>query len=231
MNYDSHVADESAALARSYQTVEASGSSDVAWNDLAYQPRCTIYELFEVHRRFVNRYLNQYFDCLDRLPTSNTELNENGISQELSTRKGLKAESNMSLLKISQATAVHDLKMLVEILDMIKEQERHQKTTNSPALAAWTVACSILALVTPHKVSSSAFQIGALAGALLFTVRLLWKPSSLESLDPVQHKLQALLRSFEGGTMKHHDRREVLIAELNPLVTTCYRRVVAFTVL
>ena len=81
MDYDSHVVDESIALASSHQSVEARGSSDVAWNDFAYQPRCTIYELFEVHRRFVNRYLNQYFDCLDRLPTSFTELNENGMSQ------------------------------------------------------------------------------------------------------------------------------------------------------
>jgi hypothetical protein len=56
---------------------------------------------------------------------------------ELSTREGLKADRNMSLLKISQATAVHDLKVLVEILDMIKEQEKTQKRTNSPALAAW----------------------------------------------------------------------------------------------
>lgn len=56
---------------------------------------------------------------------------------ELSTRESLKVERNISLLKISQATAVHDLKMLIEILDMIKDQEKHQKTTNSPALAAW----------------------------------------------------------------------------------------------
>ncbi|RFN53896.1 hypothetical protein FIE12Z_1810 [Fusarium flagelliforme] len=176
MDYGTHVVGESTALASSHQNVEARGSSAAEfWNDLAYQPRCTLYQLFEVHRRFVNRYLNQYFDCLDRLPTSITELNENGMSQELSTREGLKAERNMSLLKISQVTAVHDLKVLVEILDMIKEQEKPQKKTNSPALAAWTVACSILAFVTPHKVSSSAFQFGALAGALVFTVRLLRK--------------------------------------------------------
>lgn len=154
MDYDTHVVDESIALANSHQSVEARGSSGVAWDDLAYEPRCNIYELFEVHRRFVNGYLNQYFDCLDRLPTSITELDENGMSQgtwnqdscrpspfnflpELSTRKGLKVERNMSLLNISQASAVHDLKMLVEILDMIKEQERRQKTTNSPALTAW----------------------------------------------------------------------------------------------
>ncbi|CAG7559017.1 unnamed protein product [Fusarium equiseti] len=208
---------ESAALASSHQAAEARGSSGVAWNDLAYQPRFTVYELFEVHRRFVNRYLNQYFDCLDRLPTSITELNENGMSQELSTRESLKADRNMSLLKISQATAVHDLKVLVEILGMIKEQEKTQKRTNSPALAAWTVACSILALVTPHEVSSFAFQFGALAGALVLTVRLLRKPSSLEPLDPVQHKVQGLLRSLEQGTIQYRDRREVLISELNPL--------------
>lgn len=81
MDYETHVVDESIALVSSHQSVETRGSSGLAWNDLAYQPRCTIYELFEVHRRFVNRYLNQYFDCLDRLPTSITELNENGMSQ------------------------------------------------------------------------------------------------------------------------------------------------------
>ncbi|CAG1977744.1 unnamed protein product [Fusarium graminearum] len=220
MDYGTRVVGVSTAVTSSHQAVEARGSSGVGWNDLAYQPKCSIYELFEVHRRFVNRYLNQYFDCLDRLPTSITELNENDMSQELSTREGLKAEKNMSLLKISQATAVYDLKVLVEILDMIKEQEKPQKRTNSPALAAWTIACSILAFVTSHKVSSSALQFGALAGALVFTVRLLRKSSSLEPLDPVQDKVQGLLRSFEEGTIQYRDRREVLILELNLLATS-----------
>ncbi|KAJ4003964.1 hypothetical protein NW752_010949 [Fusarium irregulare] len=216
MDYETHVVGESTDLASSHQTVEARGSPRIAsWDDSAYQSWCTIYELFEARRRSANRYLNKYFDCLDRIPTSSTELNENGVSRELSNRWGSEAETNMWRLKISHDTVVQDLKDLIEILDKIKEQEEPQKRPNSPALTAWTIACSILTFVIPHKVSSSAFQIGALAGALLFTVRLLWKPSSLESLDPVQYKLQALLQSFEEGTMQYHDRSEVLIAELN----------------
>ncbi|KAL3595698.1 hypothetical protein FPOAC2_10053 [Fusarium poae] len=218
MDCDNHAVGDSTALVSSHQTVQARGSSGVAfWNELsAYRATYSVYVLFEADRRSANYQMNKYFNYLERLPTSITELNENGMCQELSTRDGLEARRNMWRLKIAQDTAVEDLKNLIENLDKIKEQEKSEKRTNSPAaLIAWTVACSILAFAVPHEVSSSAFKIGGLGGMLLFAVRLLWKPSSLESLDPVQHKLEGLLQSFQDGTMQYRDRNEVLIAKLN----------------
>jgi hypothetical protein len=82
MDYDTHVVGESTALASSHQNVEARGSPRIAsLDDSAYEPWCTIYELSEARRRSANRCLKKYFGCLDRLPTSSTELNENGVSQ------------------------------------------------------------------------------------------------------------------------------------------------------
>ena len=59
------------------------------------------------------------------------------IFSELSKREGSEAESNIWLLKISHDSAVRDLRILVEILDMIKKQEKPRKRTVPPILAAW----------------------------------------------------------------------------------------------
>lgn len=84
MDQSSYVEDESTALASSrQQTVGARGTSSVPdWNAAsASHHNRDIFELFEVYRRSANRYLNQYFECLDRLPTSAAELNASSRSQ------------------------------------------------------------------------------------------------------------------------------------------------------
>ena len=83
MDYGDYVVDESTALASSQQTVESRGTLDAeSWNEIsANRTGCDVFELFEVHRRSANRYLNQYFECLARLPESSTELNGNDMSQ------------------------------------------------------------------------------------------------------------------------------------------------------
>jgi hypothetical protein len=69
------------------------------------------------------------------MPVARTLVN---LLPELSTRDGLEARRNMWRLKIAQDTAVEDLKNLIENLDKIKEQEKSEKRTNSPAaLIAW----------------------------------------------------------------------------------------------
>ncbi|KAF4459649.1 hypothetical protein FALBO_13587 [Fusarium albosuccineum] len=194
MDQNSYAVYESTALASSrQQTVGARGTSGVpSWS----QSGCDIFELFEVYRRSANRYLNQCFECLDRLPASSTELNAYSRSQ-VSTREGSEAERNVWLLKISHDSAVRDLTVLDEILDKAKEQEKPPERTVSPSIAAWTFACSILAFAVPHKISSAIFKVGALAGALLFTFGLLRKPPRVSRLGPVQHKIQGLIRSFK----------------------------------
>ncbi|RBR18861.1 hypothetical protein FVER53590_11660 [Fusarium verticillioides] len=220
MDQNTFAADENTALTSSrQQTVGAKGSSGVpSWNPVsANQSGCDIFELFEVYRRSANRYMNQYFECLDRLPASGTELNAYSRSQEVSTREGSEAERNVWLLKISHDSAVRDLTVLDEILDKAKEQEKPPGRTVSPGAAVWTFACSILAFAFPHKVSSVMFKVGALAGALLFTFDLLRKPPWASRLGPVQHKIQGLIRSFEEGTMRHRDRGEVLVSPLDSI--------------
>ena len=83
MDYGDYEVDESTALAASQQTVESRGGSGAeSWNEIsANRTECDTFELFEVHRRSANRYLNQYFDCLARLVKSGTELNESDMSQ------------------------------------------------------------------------------------------------------------------------------------------------------
>ncbi|KAF5622288.1 hypothetical protein F52700_10551 [Fusarium sp. NRRL 52700] len=139
MDQNSCAAGESNALAKSrQQIVEARGASDVPfWNTVSSsQSNCDIFELFEVHRRSANRYLNQYFECLDRLPASSAELNVYSRSQ-VSNREGSQAESNVWLLKVSHDSAVRDLTALDEILDMAKEQEKPLRRNFSPGVAAW----------------------------------------------------------------------------------------------
>ena len=64
-------------------------------------------------------------------------LNIINILSDLSRREGSEEERNMWLLKISHDSAVRDLRVLVEILDTIKEQEKPRKRTVPPILAAW----------------------------------------------------------------------------------------------
>ncbi|KFY82999.1 hypothetical protein V500_10226 [Pseudogymnoascus sp. VKM F-4518 (FW-2643)] len=218
MDQSSYAADERTALASSrQQTVGARGTSSVPWNAAsANHHEGDISELFEVYRRSANRYLSQYFECLDRLPNSAAEPYAFSQSQEVSTREGSEAERDVNLLKISQDSAVRDLTALDEILDNAKEQEKPPGRIVSSGIAAWTLACSILAYVVPHKASSATFKAGALAGALLFTYRLLRRPPG-NRLGTVQHKIQGLIRSFEEGTMRHRDRGEVLISPLDSI--------------
>ncbi|RBQ66607.1 hypothetical protein FVER14953_11660 [Fusarium verticillioides] len=140
MDQNTFAADENTALTSSrQQTVGAKGTSGVpSWNAVsANQSGCDIFELFEVYRRSANRYMNQYFECLDRLPASGTELNAYSRSQEVSTREGSEAERNAWLLKISHDSAVRDLTVLDEILDKAKEQEKPPGRTVSPGAAVW----------------------------------------------------------------------------------------------
>ncbi|CAH0049025.1 unnamed protein product [Clonostachys solani] len=239
MDQNSCAADESTALAISRQQIVGARKISVLsyWNTgPGNQSRYNIFVLYEVYRRSANRYMKQYFECLDRLPASSTEpSNAYGRSQEVSTREGFsiredvsipegfsmpegyEAESNFWRFKISHDTAVADLTVLDEILDKAKEQEKPPGRTVSPGLAAWTFMCSILAFASPHNVPSTVFKVGALTGALLFTSSLVRNVPRASKLGPAQHKIQGLIRSFEEGTMPHRDRSEVLISPLGLL--------------
>lgn len=78
-----------------------------------------------------------------------------------------------------------------------------------------TFTCSVLALAIPKRVASAFFQVGALAGALLLTFRIVRKPPRVNRLEPVQHKVRDLISLFEQGAMKQRDRDEVLISPVD----------------
>ncbi|VUC33274.1 unnamed protein product [Clonostachys rosea] len=217
MDQNSFAADESTALTSSReQTAAARAILALSYWYTDNEREWDISVLAGVYGRSANRYLEKYFECLDRLPASSAELiTAPSRLQEVCTREGNEAERNFWQLKISHDTAVQDLEVLDEILNRAKEQEKPPGRAVSPGLAAWTFMCSILALALPHKVPSTVFKVGALAGALLFTSGLLRKVPRVSKLEPVQHKVQGLIRSFEEGTMRHRDRSEVLIPPLD----------------
>ncbi|EEU41430.1 uncharacterized protein NECHADRAFT_83503 [Fusarium vanettenii 77-13-4] len=246
MDQSENAADEVTALAgpRQQYVVARRASAAPFWNAASpTENEGDIWELFEVYRRSANRYLNQYFDCLDRLRASSADISAGGRSQEIAIRGNSEGESDVWLLKISHDSAVRDLVALDKILDKAKSEGKPRGRDISPALKLWTFTCSILALIIPKKVtptlfqvpptffqvsptffqvsptffqvSSVFFQVGAIAGALLLTSRIFRKPPRVNRLDPVQHKVLDLIRSFEQDAMKQRDRGEVLISPVD----------------
>ncbi|KAJ4217611.1 hypothetical protein NW759_008919 [Fusarium solani] len=222
MDQSENAADEVTALAgpRQQEVGARRASAAPFWNAASpTENEGDIWELFEVYRRSANRYLNQYFDCLDRLRASSADINAGGRSQEIAIRENSEAEGDVWLLKISHDSAVRDLAALDKILDKAKSEEKPRGRAVSPVVALWTFTCSVLALAIPKKVASAFFEFGALAGALLLTFRIVRKPPRVNRLDPVQHKVRDLIRLFEQGAMKQRDRGEVLISPVD--LDTC----------
>ncbi|KAJ4183799.1 hypothetical protein NW767_013457 [Fusarium falciforme] len=233
MDQSENEVDEVTALAGPHQQqVGARRASAVPfWNAVSpTENEGDIWELFEVYRRSANRYLNQYFDCLDRLRASSADMNAGGRSQEVAIRENSDAEGDVWLLKISHDSAVRDLDALDKILDKAKSEEKPRVRDVSPAVILWTCTCSVLALGLPKKVPSVFFQVpwallqasalaGTLAGALLLIFRIVRKPPRVNRLDPVQHKVRDLIRLFEQGAMRQRGRGEVLISPVD--LNTC----------
>ncbi|KAM6519223.1 hypothetical protein FALCPG4_012870 [Fusarium falciforme] len=225
MDQSENEVDEATALADPHQQqVGARRASAVPfWNAASpTENEGDIWELFEVYRRSANRYLNQYFDCLDRLQASSADMNAGGRSQ-VAIRENSDAEGDVWLLKISHDSAVRDLAALDKILDKAKGEEKPRVRDVSPAVVLWTCTCSVLALGLPKKVPWALLQVsalaGTLAGALLLIFRIVRKPPRVNRLDPVQHKVRDLIRLFEQGAMRQRDRGEVLISPVD--LNTC----------
>jgi hypothetical protein len=84
MDQSENAADEVTALAgpRQQEVGARRASAAPFWNAASpTENEGDIWELFEVYRRSANRYLNQYFDCLDRLRASSADINADGRSQ------------------------------------------------------------------------------------------------------------------------------------------------------
>ncbi|KAM5354747.1 hypothetical protein ACJ41O_001394 [Fusarium nematophilum] len=218
MDQNGHAADENTTLAGPPQRAVGPRGAPAApfWNLASpTENGGYIWELFEVCRRSANRYLMQYFDCLDRIRASSAEVDAHGRLQEIVTCEGSGTDSDVWRLKISHDSAVRDLNTLDKILDKAREEGKPPGRAVFPGVAVWTLACSIFALTVPNRVPLAFFKVGALAGALLFTFRPLWKPPRVDRLGTVQSKVQGLIQSFGEGTMQQRDRGEVLISPMD----------------
>lgn len=158
MDQSENAADKVTTLIGSHQQEVGARRTSAApfWNAASpTENEGDIWELFEVYRRSANRYLNQYFDCLDRLRASSADF-AGGRSQgasgyswtfsytanlnvqtEIAIRENSQAEGDVWLLKISHDSAVRDLVALDKILDKAKSEEKPRGRAVSPVVALW----------------------------------------------------------------------------------------------